>query len=819
MAQRRVSGTRAAQGMPFGAFASLLPPEDRYPGNSRDDLGLLLGRYARAMVDDSEGLPLLVFVDDAHLLDQRSAVLVHQMALTQAATVLVTVRAGEVLPDPVLSLWKDGPAERIEIGVLDDEAIEDLLVLALEAPLDAAAVRVFTTRSRGNPMFLRELVNGALESGVLFEAQGSWRLSGALTPTVRLVELVALRLGDLSQAERSVLELLALGEPLGPAELAHLADPATVDALEEKGLIASDTQGSRIEIRLAHPVYGDVVRAGIGALRERTVSRSLADVIEAVGARRQGDPLKVATWRLVSGGGSAELLVSGAMVARTRHEYSLTERLARAAIIAGAGFEARFMAAEAAYAQGRFDQAEQELAALAAHATSDAEQARVALLRFDNAYTEGGADFKIIDDTLAHIADAFWRDELTNRRLYATAVFSPPLETVEATATWLQSSGTEARQAVFYASVRMGRLYEAIEQLTPAPDTRAIPAPDEPWHQWILVGLRSVALVFSGRLAEADELLTMAYREVLEHPEAEARAFVAGWFAILHLEQGRPVSAFRRGSESSALFQQLGRSRFAQRAYAASAYALAMTGRAEQASTTLAALDALAVPIAPTVKTELLQARAWTAAAAGDLPTARAMLEEAADYGEEVGHLVGAASVLHDLARLGRARRVAGRLEDLAARVDGEFVMARAAYAKAVAARDDQALRRVSRAFEGLGALVYAAEASIEVAALSRRDGHPRGAAADEHRAAQLLSRCEGATTPVVEMITARSRLTPGELDAALQAAAGRSNKQIAANNHISVRTVETHLQRVYEKLGISSRRELADALRDQPGI
>jgi len=57
-----------------------------------------------------------------------------------------------------------------------------------------------------------------------------------------------------------------------------------------------------------------------------------------------------------------------------------------------------------------------------------------------------------------------------------------------------------------------------------------------------------------------DELLTMAYREVMDHPAAEARALVAAWFALLHLEQGRPVSAFRRASESYTLFQQLGRS-------------------------------------------------------------------------------------------------------------------------------------------------------------------------------------------------------------------------------------------------------------------
>ncbi|HJZ02863.1 MAG TPA: helix-turn-helix transcriptional regulator, partial [Streptosporangiaceae bacterium] len=55
-----------------------------------------------------------------------------------------------------------------------------------------------------------------------------------------------------------------------------------------------------------------------------------------------------------------------------------------------------------------------------------------------------------------------------------------------------------------------------------------------------------------------------------------------------------------------------------------------------------------------------------------------------------------------------------------------------------------------------------------------------------------------------------------GELDTAMQAAAGRSNKQIAAEMQLSVRTVESHLQRAYEKLGISGRHELAGALQDQ---
>jgi DNA-binding CsgD family transcriptional regulator len=68
-----------------------------------------------------------------------------------------------------------------------------------------------------------------------------------------------------------------------------------------------------------------------------------------------------------------------------------------------------------------------------------------------------------------------------------------------------------------------------------------------------------------------------------------------------------------------------------------------------------------------------------------------------------------------------------------------------------------------------------------------------------------------------VEAITARVRLTPGELEIAVQAAAGRTNRQIADQVHLSVRTVESHLQRAHEKLGVSRRQDLADALRDQP--
>jgi DNA-binding CsgD family transcriptional regulator/DNA-binding transcriptional ArsR family regulator len=760
----------------------------------------------------------VVFVDDAHFLDDGSATLLHQLALAHAATVVATVRTGTPVPDPVVALWKDGPAERIEVAALSAAAVEEILVTVLGGPVDTATLRRLSEHCRGSPLFLRELVTGALETSALVDEGGLWRLRGALRPTGRLVELVALRLGELSGPEWAVLELLTLGEPLGQAALGRLADPGSVDALEDKGLVTSRIDGRRAQVWLGHPVYGDVVRSRTSALRKRALARARAEEVEATGARRRGDTLLVASLRLVGGGGSAELLLAGAIAARARHDHPLAERLARAAM----GEGARFIAAEAAQSQGRAEQAEDELAALALEATGDAERARVALLRFDNAYFgKGRAEFGLVDDVVAGVADPFWRQELVARRLYVTTMSDGPRAVVEAASALAEGPGpgpiTSAHAAVHYSLVRVGRFDSAAQLAGRLLDIQAVPASDEPWEHWSLFSVNAVALVCAGRLGQADELLTRAYDQVADEPAAEARAFVAVRLAFLYLEQGRVQSAFRLANEGYTLFQQLGRPLQARWGYIFAVQALAQAGQAERAARTLAAFDALGLPRVLLTEADLLQARGWTAAAAGDLPAARARLQEAADLGQQVGDLVGATNALHGLARLGGASQAAPRLISLAPEVEGNFVAARAAYARAVASRSSPALEKASRDFEELGALLYAAEASAEAAVVLGHAGQAGKAARAEQKAARLLACCEGATTPAVQAITARVSLTPPELDAAYRAAAGRSNKQIAADMYLSVRTVESHLQRAYEKLGVSGRHELADALGDQP--
>jgi DNA-binding CsgD family transcriptional regulator len=827
MAVAQVAGTEAARAFPFGAFASLLPHGSAPHAFGAESHAELLRHYTRELLDDAGGRPLLLFVDDAHLLDDGSAMLVHQLSQTGSATVVAcVVSSPRPAADAMVVLWKDHLAERIELRALDDQAMEDLLIAVLGGPVDMSTMRQIAERSLGDPLFLRELVTGARETGVLVEESGVWRLRGSLRPTPRLVELVTLRLGTLTDEERHALELTALGEPLAQPALDELADAGAVESLEDKGFITSRMDGRRLQVCLAHPVVGDVVRQGISARRERALARSLA---EASGGRRQEDTLLLASLRLVGGGGNGELLLAGARAARERRDFELTERMARAAIEHGEGFEAKMLAAEAAHMRGRPEQAEQELAALAAEATSESEQVRVALLRFDHAFfARGQADTAAIDRLLGTVVDPLWRDELLARRLVLDGLQHGPRAVVDAvSATTLERApgapGTGLHALVGDCLRRVGRLDEALALVRPAegPSDGWVPQPasslrgDGPWGPF---GNEALALIGLGRLHDAEELLAEAHEHIATATGSLENGVVAATLSELRIEQGRVQSSFLQATGAAAIFMDLGLPVSARWCYAHSALALALAGVANKATETLAELDALGLPTDMEYEVDVLQARAWAWAASGDMGTARKNLEVAVDLGRDVGDLLGATKALHGLARMGRARQVADQLGELAAQVDGELTAARLEYTLAAAAKDSRALEAVAARFESIGALLYAAEALGESAVHFRREGLNRDAAAAQQRAARLLTHCEGAVTPFVRAIGARAQLTPAELDTALHAAAGSSDKQIAEIMHLSVRTVENRLHRAYQKLGLSHRRELADALRDLPG-
>jgi DNA-binding CsgD family transcriptional regulator len=757
----------------------------------------------------------VLFVDDAHLLDDASATLIHQLAYTDAAFVLVTVRTGEPAPDPIVALWKDGITERMELGGLTAESIEELLPSILGGPVDPAAAVALAVHCQGNVLFLRELVAGSLNDHALCDDGGIWRLTGSLSPSERLIELVQSRLRGLTQAERAFVELLSFGEPLGSAEVDALADPNIVEGLERKGLVSTRIRQRRLEVRLGHPIYGDVVRGLIPAVRARRIARTLAEVVEATGARRREDTLRIATWRLSAGGGTGELLLAAAATARWRYDFPLAERLARAAIDAGAGFAATLLLAQVASLRGGGADVDRDLSALAAEAKTDSERCLVAHTRVDHLMGLGCFDEarQVAEDAEATITDPAWRTEISARRSHLEVVIHGPKAGAASANPLLEHS--EGKAFVWacitssYSMGRMGRLEEAL-CLTEQGHFlyEALSTPLE-WYPGVFSFFRCELLTILGRLDEAEALARLHHQQALTDRSTEAQAIFAWALMDVERKRGRLRTATRLGYEAVALFRQLGRSIHERDCLCELALTLASSGEATEAAELVSMVDALDIPLGRYRAVDLLEARAWVAMASGDMVSARSILEAAADLGEEIGDLVTAASVLHDMARLGLAKKVKHRLERIASDIDGSFVSTQARHAKALASSDPEMLEEVSAAFETMGAMLLAAEASANAAESWRRHGSPRAAGAEE-RSATLAAYCEGARPPTLRLAELRVRLTRAEQDAALLAANGKSNKEIAAHLSVSVRTVETQLQHVYTKFGISSRTQLA---------
>src|SRR5215470_4698648 len=251
---------------------------------------------------------------------------------------IATVRTGEAIPDLVTGLWRDGRVERVDLHDLSRAHLETLLRLALRGPIEAGAGRELWEVTRGNPLYVRELVLGALDSGALVEQ----------------------RIGGLPAEARSVVELLALCEPVDLGYLETAAPTTVLDSLERAALVTI-TVGEG-QVRLAHPMHGKVVRDAMPRSRARAILRAQADRLEAAGPT-DAAALRIALWRLDAGGRpDPAVLVRGAHLARYAHDFRVVRRLMEA--VPGEHLDAAgaLLLGEALYELGAFDAAERVLA-------------------------------------------------------------------------------------------------------------------------------------------------------------------------------------------------------------------------------------------------------------------------------------------------------------------------------------------------------------------------------------------------------------------------------------------------------------------------
>jgi len=813
----RVAGSRTTALVPLAAVVALLAGGLGRPGpDGQVDTVALFEQTRQALHQHHRGRRLVTVADDASLLDAASLALIGYLAAQGTIFLIATVRTGEPVPDLVTSLWRDGRLERVDIGDLSRAHLDTLLHLVLGGPMEAGAGREFWEVTRGNPLYVRELVLGGLESGALVDRSGVWHLEGRLPSTTRLLDLVEQRIGLLSAQARSVVELLALCEPLELGYLETAAPAGVLESLERAGLVTITVADQ--EVRLAHPLHGRVVRAAMPRSRARAILLAQAQRLEDGHPVPGPAALQIATWRLDAGGRpDPAVLIRGAHLARHAHDFRLVRRLIEA--VPGEQLDAvgALLLGEALYELGVFDAADQILAHGQQQPSSAHVALRLAVTRAKN------AQWGLCQPEAALAINATAR----------TVITSSPLaeELVADEASVLTFSGQPGRALAVLERITGGdRRTRVVRAIAGAPalamtgrTAEAVRVAEAGYADHVALGdelaiahpaMHIVNQVFAlseaGRLAEAEQLAQAGAEIAASDRVPIAQIFFAVNLGRVATLQGRVATARRYYAEAAGLAQA---SHFdGPRRIALSGLALAHAMLADADAATQALAERATGPAFGFRGPEQQLGDAWTAMASRRPAQAAQQLRDAAAQAATTGHRTVESWLLHDLMRIG-AQDTSARLRELADACDSPLVSARARHSAAARARSARDLTGAVDDFEALGALLLAAEAAAGAAEAFSRDGDQRAATAALRRSSALAAACEGAVTPGLFRAATAVPLSGREREIVMLAAQGLTSKDIAERLYLSVRTVNNHLQHAYTKLGVNGRAGLAQAL------
>ncbi|MFJ2061071.1 LuxR C-terminal-related transcriptional regulator [Streptomyces sp. NPDC087908] len=818
----RLTVTPSSAVMPLGAFSALL--SSQMAGVKPVQAFREAARILASEGDESQRTVLVI--DDLHLLDDTSSMLLGHLLHTRTVFLVATVRDQAPYSDALESIDRREGTRRLAVRSFSAEDVAALLKAAVGAPAERATVDALNRASGGNALFLRELVEAARRTDGSEHSHGLWRLTGSLESTDRLTELLERRLRTVPEEQYRVLETVALCEPLELSAVCRSDDgdlgigSAHVEALEQAGLLRIEAEGTRMTCVLGHPLYGELVSADITEARRIEIYRRQVEVMSRHGGRRQRDALKLATWQIGAGlPVEPDTLMTAAALARHAHDWEGLLRLLEASPENGSSFEVWMLKGEAHHHRCRWQEAE-ECFALAQDLAPDEEGlVNAVMARTQNAFW-GVGDYEQVqalhrraDHRLSAVGREALRIDEAAFRIYRGEVGSAlqllegvsriPFERIRI---WAE---LQRSLALSYS----GRTQEAV-RLSTSVQERV----EEHARQHGLEGVsnhttspaiyRLVALVDAGDLSNARSVGEAAFRDALADQVVPTQAWLSAHLGRCELLAGRLEQARAWFAESCALSRAHDYPSSAPFAHAGLALVEAQQGAIEEATRSLA----VAEPRSDrqfAVQVTVRMAQAWCAAAGGDLEKAQAVLLQAAAQSARAGMHSYEAWALAELSRLGGAAAAADRLAALAEASDSATVHIWALHAQAASRGDYARLGQVTDACVEAGLHLLAAESAH---ATARGTTDPRTAAAWRLTAQQALERCGQVDTPALRGLRVRS-LTRREAEIAELACEDLTSQDIASRLVLSVRTVENHLQHAYEKLGITSRRELAGAL------
>ncbi|MCX7620858.1 MAG: LuxR C-terminal-related transcriptional regulator [Acidimicrobiales bacterium] len=803
-------------GVPIGPFAPLLEevPLATLGPQPRPPAALL----RRALEAKSNGRPVLLVVDDAHLLDDFSAALLLHLSRSPRLTLLATIRSGVPCPDAVVALWKDDQAIRLELQPLTRPEIASLLAAVLGAPATESTVDRLLAVTSGNTLFLRELVADGVDSGALEYSRGWWNWTGHIRAPRRLSEVIDSHLRRLDPAAREVVEYVALAEPLRFIDLSSLAGERLVEELVEHDVLSTSTEEGVLMVRLGHPLIGEVLLAGLSDPRRRRLLGCLLDRLPVNGSLR--DLLRRVAWlaELERDVDPADLLAAARQCAMVAP--ALARRLATRALSSAQRPAALVTLAQIDLFAGRSAEAEATLSSLD---PSDVDDIWVPVMRANNLAFGlrrpeealrllerlGSSDKKCAGSAQTGTtgSDRQWLD---GQRVPMLLLAGRLDQVIQCGHDLLRSPTAgaadrmRARMGLVPALALIGSLDDAVD-LAHAGLFESHQVRDElPYAVGQLGAGLMLALQWSARFAEADALARIAYDQGVADDVALQRGVAALYLGLVAFWRGQVPVANRwfAAATTDLLPADLGFLPSAADHWRVTCALLGQHGEVPEVGSRL-----------PLYEPERLRLEGMVAAARGAMADARRLEREAVQRAQSMDAVTYALFALVDLARFGDPARAAAGIDGMVRMPDGPLAADLAAAVAGLSERDPRVLLENSTRLEAIGLRLHAAEWAAAASTEFQRQGSASLAKSAQLRALTLADACGRPRTPLLRRLVELEHpaLTGREREIAELVASGNSNRDVADRLGLSVRTVESHLQRVYTKLAINSRQELAD--------
>lgn len=805
-----VAGTESARDVPLGVFAHLLSAP-----MGKDPVGMLTNAFETVRREKFA----VIGVDDVHLVDHLSATLLHQLAVEGSVRIVATARTGEPMPETITALWKDAYLTRLDVTPFSKSQAVTLIETALGGHLEELSADLIWRASGGNALFVRHLIEGALEAGTLRRVNNVWQLRGQTGVSSTLAPLIGSRLDRLPPDERRALQLLALAEPLPLEILAELVSSDTLEHVERRGLIRVLDETGAVEVYFTHAVIGEVIRNGLGQVAGRRLRSELLTAMKAHPPRSPAERLRRAELALQADEPvDPDFLMRAAEDAIALMDINLAEQLSRAAVAQGGGLLASELLARSLLWQGKATEAEAILSSFDPDTLNEFEFARwgiarVATLQWSIGDAQAAGEvLAMLQQRVKHPAVRLVVDGLTSALAVLASRLDEAVELAERVLSDPAAPPIAVGWAVFGGTMAAGLEGRRDDAARLAARGHEVSDKIDSLLRFLLALGEVRALTLGGNF-EAAHARSGDIVRITSPSQYRARGMANVLAATVDFGRGRLHAAVSRLEETLAALSGESAASWNIPARLLLSQCYSGLGDYEAAAPLVAELREAVSRGATMFEPPVLIAEAWLAAAEGHLSGAISTAVRAADLAAESGQRTIELLALHAAARFGD-RTCLQRLIDVAAIIGGPLGEADAAHAAGLLNSDAAQVYSAAQQFERAGALLSAADAAAQASEMFEAAGKRRNSLEAAATADRLAKECGGLETPALRVTSHPLPLSSREWEIANLVARGLSNRDIAERLVVSTRTVEGHLYRMFAKLNITDRDELAALIR-----